>query len=264
MQRISTCITVLAGVVMATEPAPAPAQAVVQGVVVSEDEQRAISGARVVLVRDDGTAVDSARTTSIGRYRLEADGAGTFVLHTEIRGYASYTSAPFRLAAGDTLDRRIELPLVSVRAMQIMADVIGSDTMLQQDLPTLCGEDLRPWESGIVVGVIRDRYTRDPIPGALVMIVPDEEGARPLTTLANDRGTYILCNVPLGESPLRVRADGWRPRQVTVEVRAGMIGWYDVFLYPGSSSSSRSSSSTSPARVVPSGSAPPPSSLHGP
>lgn len=217
----------------------------IQGIVVSEDEQRVVSGASVVLIRDDGAAVDSTVTSSVGRFRLQADSAGLFVLHTRLRGYASYTSNVFRLRAGEVLDRRVELPLVSVRALEIMADVIGNDSTLQRDLPAICGEELRPWESGIIVGVVRDRYTREPIPGALVMIAPETgpggETPAPLTTVSNDRGSYILCNVPLGESPLRVRADGKRPRQVTVQIRAGMISWYDVLLYPSSRSNSSSS-----------------------
>ncbi len=230
---LSVCLAALA----TTPPAAAAAAQAVHGVVVSKEEQRVVSGARVVLVRDDGTAVDSTVTGSTGRFRVVADSAGAFVLYTRLQGYASYTSAPFRLSAGETVDRRIELPLVSVRAMQIMADVIGSDSMLQQDLPTICGEELRPWESGIVVGVVRDRQTREPVPGALVVLTPPAEPGgpppEPLTMLSNRNGTYMFCNVGLGDSRVRVHAEGFRPREVTVQARAGMIGWYDVFLYRG-------------------------------
>lgn len=217
----------------------------VQGVVVSQDEGRAVSGASVVLLRDDGAAVDSVVTTSVGRYTLQAGAPGTFVVYTTVPGYASYTSAPFRLEADATRDLRIELPLISVSAMQLMGSVIDSDSTLQQDLPSMCGEELRPWESGIVVGVVRQRGTFEPVPGALVMIAPapDSAGAErpPMTTVSNRKGTYFFCNVPVGESPLRVRAEGWRAREVEVEIRAGMISWYDVLLYPQPGSNPSSS-----------------------
>lgn len=237
-------LTVLA---LAT-PAILSAQSV-HGTVVSQDEGRVVPGASVVLLRDDGAAMDSVVTTSAGSYTLEAGGPGTFVVYTTVPGFASYTSAPFRLEAGATRELRIELPLISVDAMQLMGSVIDADSTLQQDLPSMCGEELRPWESGIVVGVVRQRGTFDPVPGALVMLVPPPDSAGndrpPIATISNRKGTYFFCNVPVGEHPLRVRAEHWRAREVKVEVRAGMIGWYDVLLYqdpnwsPGSSASRR-------------------------
>jgi hypothetical protein len=230
-------MTLVMAALAALAPTLLTAQSV-QGMVVSQDEGRVVSGASVVLLRDDGAAVDSAVTTSVGRYTLRADSAGTFVVYTTVPGYA-----PFRLEADATRDLRIELPLISVSAMQLMGSVIDSDSTLQQDLPSMCGEELRPWESGIVVGVVRQRGTFEPIPGALVMLVPapDSAGTQrpPMTTVSNRKGTYFFCNVPLGEHPIRVRAEGWRPRETKVEVRAGMIGWYDVLMYPVPSSHGR-------------------------
>jgi len=215
-------------------PGPVAAQTVT-GTVVTEDGGIPVAGARIWLIRDDQARVDSTRANAAGRYTLHAPSPGTYVLYVEIPGYASETISHFELAAGQTLRRDVQYRLVSLSAMQIMGDALDADTMLQRHLPELCGEDPRPWETGLIVGVIRDRPTGDPIPHAVVMVQPPatpDSTPTPRTRVSNQHGTYVFCNVPPGDKVLlRVRAPGHRPETQTVQVRVGMIGWYDVYMY---------------------------------
>lgn len=193
-----------------------------------------LPGVRIWLMGEDQTHADSARTDAAGRFLLRASSAGRYMLYVQLPGYASMSTASFDLAAGQLLHRDVQYQLVSTSAMQIMGDAIDRDTMLQRHLPELCGEDPRPWETGLLVGVIRDRPTEDPIPGAVVMVqapaTPDSTPT-PRTTVSNAHGTYVFCNVPPGDKVvLRVRAPGHRPETQTVWVRKGMIGWYDVYM----------------------------------
>ncbi|MEJ2216528.1 MAG: carboxypeptidase-like regulatory domain-containing protein [Gemmatimonadota bacterium] len=217
----------------ATLPSPLAAQAVT-GKVVTEDGGVPVPGARIWLMTENDVEVDSSRTDGAGRYRLRAKTPGTYRLYVALEGYASQGTTPFKLAAGQTLERDVQYNLVSIQAMHIMGDAIANDSMLQEDLPKICGEALRPWESGILVGVVRDRSTSQPIPGAVVTVQPPatpDSTPAPRSTVSNKHGTYIFCNVPEGDDiTLRVRAPGRPVQEENVRVRKGMIGWYDVYV----------------------------------
>lgn len=196
---------------------------VVRGHVTDRDAARPISGARLYLIADGGEAVDSTRATPDGVFRLGATLPGFYRLHFQMDGWATYTSERIALAA-DTVDHDFQVPLVSNAVLQQMSDMIAADPRLQEALPELCGEELRTADAGLVVGVVRERRTRVPVAGARVAI-----GDR--STVSNERGVYILCNVPLGSDVevLVERPDG--TRAITpVEVRRGMISWYDLFV----------------------------------
>jgi hypothetical protein len=206
----------------------------VAGRVVTEDGGVPVPGADIWLMSEGGSRVDSTRTDGAGGFQLRAEAPGTYRLYMVLEGYASQSTAAFELTAGQTLRRDVPYSLVSVRAMQIMGDAISRDSMLQQDLPKICGEALRPWESGLLVGVIRDRRTEQPIPNAVVTVQPPatpDSTPAPRSTVSNQHGTYIFCNIPQGDDiTLRVRAPGRPVQEEKVRVRNGMIGWYDVYV----------------------------------
>lgn len=206
----------------------------VAGTVLTEDGGVPVPGAQIWLLSDSGARVDSTHTDGSGRYRLRADAPGTYRLYVVLEGYASQSTDAFQLAAGQTLDQDVQYNLVSIQAMHAMGDVIANDSMLQQDLPKICGEALRPWESGLLVGVIRDRQTSQPIPDAVVTVQPPatpDSTPAPRSTVSNKHGTYIFCNVPEGDGiTLKVRAPGRPVQEEKVRVRKGMIGWYDVYV----------------------------------
>ncbi|HKJ93220.1 MAG TPA: hypothetical protein VJ957_08630, partial [Longimicrobiales bacterium] len=58
------------------------------------------------------------------------------------------------------------------------------------------------------------------------------EAPRAITAVSNEHGTFVLCNVPASDATLRVRADGWQPGDVPIQVRAGVVLWQDVWLDP--------------------------------
>jgi hypothetical protein len=218
---------------LAVPPQPLAAQ-VVAGKVVTEDGGVPVPGAQIWLLSESGTRVDSTTTDRAGGYRLRAPAPGTYRFYVVLEGYASQSTDAFQLAAGQALDRDVQYTLVSVRAMQVMGDAIARDSMLQQDLPKICGEALRPWESGLLVGVIRDRQTEQPIANAVVTVQPPatpDSTPGPRSTVSNQHGTYIFCNIPQGDDiALRVQAPGRPMQEEKVRVRNGMIGWYDVYV----------------------------------
>ena len=196
---------------------------VVRGHVTDRDTGRPITGARLYLIAEGGEALDSTRATPDGAFRLGATLPGSYRLHFRMDGWATYTSEPIALAA-DTVDHEFLVPLVSNEVLRQMSEVIAADPRLQGALPELCGEELRTSDAGLILGVVRERSTRQPVAGARVAI-----GAR--STLSNERGVYILCNVPLGADVevLAERPDGTR-RITPVEIRRGTISWYDLFV----------------------------------
>jgi hypothetical protein len=221
----------LALLVLCTAAAPAAAQQV-QGEVRDADRDRPLPGARLLLLDDDGVPVDSARTDAAGRYRLRAPAAGPYTVYFRVDGYAGVPSDPLPLAAGTTTEFVFRVPLVSVAAVRQMADVIGMEQRLQESLPELCGEPFRAWEAGLLVGVVRSRATRQPIPGARVVAVSaDGDVAR--STISSENGVYVLCNLPVGPAVvIRIEAPDGTMETTDVEVRAGSASWYDLPVGP--------------------------------
>lgn len=204
---------------------------VVTGTAADSERERPLAGAALLLVDSAGAVVDSARAASGGRFSLVAPGPGEYFVHVRLDGWAGVPSGGFIVRRGE--DRRFEVrvPLIGVRALGQMSSLLDDDEM-QRPLPELCGEELRPWEAGVLVGVVRDRRTRQPVAGARVS-ASTAEGEVLRSTVSSARGSYILCNL-LADQPLRVEAeagDGRRDR-LEPEIRAGTTSWYDLFLRP--------------------------------
>lgn len=233
---------VLTALLLLASTAPAARGQAVEGSVVSRDDGVPMDGARVLLLSADGEVADSTLTDSAGGFLVAAASPGTYYVHVQRAGYASYTSPPLPLEPGQVRAYRMELPLVSVRAIEQIQQVLGAERRFDQGLPAACGEALRPWEAGILYGVVRDRQSKEPVPGALVVVTaPGAEVAdEALTAVAGEGGTYLVCNVPPGpDVGVSVRAAGYRSREITVEVRLGMVGWYDLFIRRRRDSSTR-------------------------
>jgi hypothetical protein len=225
--RAIFAIVVLAGAMAA----PAAAQAV-RGDLRDADRDRLLPGARLYLLDEDGIAVDSTLTDGAGRYHLAAPVAGDYVVYFQIDGWASYGSEPLRLTAGSVADPGFRVPLIRIDAIRQMSDMVRADERLQSSLPEICGGALRQWEAGVLLGVVRERASGDPIAGARVAVATAGAGVA-RSTLSGEAGIYILCNVPLGPAvELMATAPDGTTETTDVEIRAGTISWYDLPLGP--------------------------------
>ena len=195
---------------------------------------RPLAGAALLLVDSDGAAVDSARADARGAFRLRAPAAGNYIIHVRLDGWAGVPSEEFTVSPGEDGQVDVRIPLIGMAALRQMSSML-EDEELQRPLEETCGEALRPWEAGLLLGVVRDRRSRAPVAGARVWAAsPDGELIR--STVSNDRGKYVLCNLAAG-ADLRVSAetpDG-RAGAVRPEIRAGVAAWFDVMVSAGGS-----------------------------
>jgi TonB-dependent receptor len=79
--------------------------------------------------------------------------------------------------------------------------------------------------SGFVTGVVRDAQTRDPLPGANVMLVKTSLGAS-----TDIEGRYSIRDVPVGSYTLRATYVGYRQKDVTIEVKEGQTVKQEITL----------------------------------
>lgn len=206
-----------------------------RGRLLQEDTAEPLPGAAIALIREDGSSVDSTRSDSAGRFTLSPPRAGRYRLYFDQAGYASITSEAFDVRAGETVERRFEVPLISGAALQRVGETINIEKRLQGNLTELCGERPRSWEAGLLVGTVRDARTRAPLASAQVRVEAPVSGGGPAfrrSTLTSANGVYVICNVPAGRASLRVDLAGYRPDVGPVEARAGDVGWYDIDLKP--------------------------------
>lgn len=218
---------VLAAALALLAAAPAAAQSV-RGELRDADRDRPLPGARLLLLDDDGVTVDSTLTDRTGRYRLTAPAPGRYLIYFRIDGYASVPSDALELAAGTVTEATFRPPLIANAAVHEMSEIMRMESRLQDALPELCGEPFRAWEAGLLVGTVRQRANREPIPGAIVSVLGDD-GAAARSTVASAAGVYVLCNVPVGpEVRIEVRTPDGVVEVTDVEIRAGTASWYDM------------------------------------
>ena len=217
--------------IVAAAVAPASAQ-VVRGELRGADAGQPVPGARLHLLSESGVAVDSTITDRAGGFRLHAPAGGVYVVHFQMDGWASITSEPVQLETGATTDFDFRVLLVPGAALRQMSEMIARDERMQTALPDLCGEELRSWEAGMLVGVVRLRATRAPVAGARVSVsTPGGDVIR--STLSGESGIYILCNVPPGPAvDVSAAMPDGAGESTDVEIRAGTVSWYDILLGP--------------------------------
>ena len=206
----------------------------IRGTVIGTDYDRPLVGATVLLVDSTSVPVDSVVADTAGRFLLDAPAAGTFIVYVAPPGYLSSSNA-VQLSAGDTAELRIEMPVVSAAAADVMRDVINREAAFQLPWEELCEEPVRPWEAGVLVGVSRNRTTMEPLPRAVVRLEPLEADAPgwPRTRIATETGAFWFCNVPPGRVRAVARADGFAVDTWNAIIRAGTVSWYDALLRPG-------------------------------
>ena len=199
----------------------------VQGELRDEERGQLIAGARLLLLDDAGSPVDSTFSDASGRFRLRAPAPGSYTLYFGMDGWAGVPSETLALRAGVTTAFDFRVPLIGSTALREMSDIMAAEPRLQRPLPELCGEPVRAWEAGILVGVVRARGTNEPVAGARVTATSGRDAPR--STVSNEQGIYYLCNVLAGPA-VRViarTADG-RADSTRVEIRAGTAAWFDL------------------------------------
>jgi hypothetical protein len=217
--------------ILAAAATPAVTQAV-EGTAHDADRGRPLPGAQLYLLDHQGEVVDSVLTDGVGRFQLDAPRAGVYRVLFQMDGWVTVPFDPLDLAPGSTALQDLRVPLVSMAALQQVGDMIRMEQHLQDALPEICGEAFRPWEAGLLVGVVRLRATREPIAGARVAVATASDGVT-RSTLSNERGVYVLCNAPIGPAvQIIARAPDGTSETIEVEIRAGTASWYDLPLGP--------------------------------
>lgn len=210
-------------------PAGALSAQTVRGTVRDDEHRRPIPGARLQLVDGAGASVDSARADAQGGYVLRARAPGTHFIAFALEGYASFSSDTLQLAAGGrTFDFRV--PLVSSAALRNITEIMHADARLQESLPEICGEPFRPWEAGLLIGVVRERGSERPVGGVRVS-APGTAESDVRATLSTEKGVFVLCNVRVGKAvPVTLQVPGRAPERSDVEIRAGTVAWSDLLV----------------------------------
>lgn len=98
--------------------APSRAQ-VVHGSVVDSATSRPIGDFTVQLIGSDGTSVAAALAQPGGRFTLRAPGAGSYRLRVLRIGFRRTETSRFSVGAGETMERVVAMPQISVALMRI-------------------------------------------------------------------------------------------------------------------------------------------------
>jgi len=211
---------------------PSAAQSVV-GVVTDGRTGAPVPGTFLSLVDDSDVVQDTVTTDRNGQFRLRASEAGSYAISAEREDYASILSGELHLTGGAPVSYTMELPPVSLNNMQRISETMGRNERLRSGVVELCRGRMNPVEGGILLGVVRDSRTREPVPGAVAHLPPLDDAGVPGTAVTDRHGTYIFCFVPARERvSVRVEAAGYRPDEQVVEIRRGTISWYDFRLRP--------------------------------
>jgi hypothetical protein len=106
----------------ALAPVAATGQTVV-GQVVEEDAERPLAGAFVVLEDSAGVRHGAVLAGDDGRFVVRAPSPGRYRLVARLIGYADQASGLFRLAADETVERRLEVRIRAISLEGIRAEV---------------------------------------------------------------------------------------------------------------------------------------------
>lgn len=220
----------LGGMCAASAAPSRAAGQVVRGELRWEERDAPLPRARLLLLSERGAHVDSTVTDGAGRFHLTAPAPGTYYLYFHSDGWASVTSNPVSLERGSVTAFDFSVRLVAGAAIRQMSDVIRANEHLQSSLPEICGEALDPERTGVLVGVVRDRKTRQAIGGVRVSVGTGAGGVA-RSTISSDTGVYVLCNVPVGATvKVSAEAPDGRSETTAAIIRAGTISWYDLNL----------------------------------
>lgn len=128
--RHRLCTWLLALLVSSLAFAPVGAQ-VVRGSVVDSATSRPIGDFTVLLIDSTGVGVAAALAQPGGRFNLRAPAAGTYRLRVLRIGFRRTQTASFVLGAGETVERTVSMPQISVALASIR--IVGAQRC--EDLP---------------------------------------------------------------------------------------------------------------------------------
>src|SRR5919205_2003625 len=120
---------------------PLPAQ-IVRGTVVAQGSNEPVASTIVRLVDASGNRLAGAISDQDGRFAIKAPSPGRYTLHADRIGFKSVNSAPFELAAGETIEQKLVAPAVPTMLAGIT--VTGSDRCVVR--PQVGMEAARVWE----------------------------------------------------------------------------------------------------------------------
>ncbi|HEX5970751.1 MAG TPA: carboxypeptidase-like regulatory domain-containing protein [Gemmatimonadaceae bacterium] len=125
-----SCVGMLTLLVSCLAFAPVGAQ-VVRGSVVDSATSRPLGDFTVQLIDSGGVGVAAALAQPGGRFNLRAPAAGTYRLRVLRIGFRRTETASFALGAGETLERTVSMPQISVALASIR--IVGAQRC--EDLP---------------------------------------------------------------------------------------------------------------------------------
>jgi hypothetical protein len=109
-------------IVLAIAPLPLSAQGV-RGIAVQAESAWPIQGAFVSLLTESGDAIASTLTGPGGAFAISLYRAGRYRLRVYRIGYETWTSVPFDLSLGQTLSRRLEIPIQPIHLTELHVSV---------------------------------------------------------------------------------------------------------------------------------------------
>jgi Carboxypeptidase regulatory-like domain len=213
-------------------PGVATAQTIV-GVLVDAQSGRPIQGAFLSLLAADNAIHDTLTSDRRGQFELKATEAGIYMISTEREAYASILSDGIALEAGTSVSYTLEVPPLSIRNMQQIGETLDRNQRLRRGVAELCRGRMNPVDGGILLGVVRDARTREPLSGAVARFRVHVGGdpGEVSTAVTDPFGTYLFCFVPAGDRiEVVVGAPGFQTSSQEVEVQPGTISWYDFRL----------------------------------
>lgn len=143
MVTVGRVVAAVAALALAAAISPAHAQTL-RGQIVEEGTSRPIEAAMISLIDEAGKRVGSAWSDASGRFFLRAPGPGAYTLHVERIGYETAASPVLELAAGQTLDYRMEVPMRAITLDELTA--IGDDRRCVVRPDETSAQTARVWE----------------------------------------------------------------------------------------------------------------------
>ncbi len=105
----------------------------IRGTLLEEGTDQPIPGAFVVLQDSVGLAVSTTLTGSAGTWLLRAPRAGTYRVRADRIGYASSTSEPLSVAAGETIVHRLVVAVAPVGLSELAVEGAGGQCEVMRE-----------------------------------------------------------------------------------------------------------------------------------
>ncbi len=210
---------------LAVHPSDLDAQAIISGFVRDSLSGKPLAGATVQVLRSDlpSAAGRTARSDSIGRYRIDSVAPGSYIL--------GFQHPRLDTLGMDAVSRTLDVP-PGIRVLRADLALPSGQTFLL----SLC--DASPDEVGAVIGRVFNASTDAPIAeGSVVVRWAQMEVAagtiaramKQVTTKFGADGRFVACNVPTG-APILVTA---RAGSGTAVTALGVSSEIELTFAPG-------------------------------